>query len=142
MPGRQASAGIVVGCGAGRRWPAYTTRCILTHDKPLLWVGSALEDLRAFPDAARREAGFELYRVQQGLEPSHWKPMASVGPGVAGIRIQSGSAHRVFYVAKFTDGIYVLHAFEKRTQRTNPRDIGIGRERLAGVLRERRKGSG
>lgn len=66
--------------------------------------------------------------------------MSSVGPGAAEIRIQAGSAHRVFYVAKFTEGIYVLHAFEKRGRKTNPRDIAIGRERLAGVLRERRKG--
>ena len=47
-------------------------------DKPLLWVGSALDDLKAFPEAARRQAGFELRRVQAGLEPSDWKPMASV----------------------------------------------------------------
>jgi len=111
-------------------------------DKPLLWVGSALEDLRAFPDAARREAGYELHRVQRGLEPSDWRPMASVGPGVAEIRVHAGSAHRVFYVARFPEGIYVLHAFDKRGQKTSARDIAIGRARLAWVIRERLRGRG
>jgi phage-related protein len=106
--------------------------------KPLLWVGSALEDLRAFPLEARRQAGFELFLLQQGREPSDWKPMGSVGSGVAEIRIQAGTAHRVFYVAKFREGIYVLHAFEKRGQKTSAHDVAIGRERLAAVLRERR----
>ena len=105
----------------------------------MLWVGTALEDLRAFPVEARRHAGFELYLIQRGLEPSDWKPMGSVGAGVAEIRIQAGTAHRVFYVAKFAEGIYVLHAFEKRGQKTSARDIAVGRVRLAAVLQERRK---
>jgi len=108
--------------------------------KPLLWVGSALEDLRAFPPEARQRAGFELYLVQQGREPSDWKPMGSVGAGVVEIRIQAGTAHRVFYVAKFREGIYVLHAFEKRGPKTAARDLAVARERLAAVVRERRGG--
>jgi phage-related protein len=108
-------------------------------EKPLFWVGTAVEDLRRFPEDARRQAGFELFLVQQGLEPSDWKPMTSVGTGVAEIRVQARTSHRVFYVAKFAEGVYVLHAFEKRSQRTAQRDLEIGRERLLAVLQERRR---
>ena len=69
-----------------------------------------------FPDQARRVAGHQLHVVQQGLEPDDWKPMPTVGPGVAELRIRTGVEHRVFYVAKFAEAIYVLHAFEKRSR--------------------------
>lgn len=106
--------------------------------KPLGWLGPALDDLRAFPEDARARAGFELYRLQQGLEPADWKPMASVGPGVREIRIQTGRQFRVLYVAKFAEAIYVLHAFEKKAQRTPRRDLELARQRLADLLRQRR----
>lgn len=107
--------------------------------KKLLWVGSALEDLRAFPEAARRMAGHNLHLVQEGLEPDDWKPIASVGPGVYELRIHTGVEHRVFYVAKFAEGVYVLHVFEKRTRQTAHRDIEIARERYRDVLRNRHR---
>jgi phage-related protein len=106
--------------------------------KPLAWSGSALDDLKAFPDDARQRAGFELYRLQQGLEPTDWKPMPTVGAGVREIRIQTGRAFRVMYVAKLGEAIYVLHAFEKKSQRTAKRDLDLAHQRLAQVLRERR----
>lgn len=99
-------------------------------DKPLAWLGSSLDDLRAFPREARRLAGYELRRVQQGLMPAHWKPMKSVGPGVIEIRIAMATEHRVFYVARYGEAIYVLHAFEKRTRRTTRTDIELARRRL------------
>jgi len=68
-------------------------------DKPLIWLGSSRRDLRAFPALARRLAGFQLRRVQQGMDPDDWKPMQAVGPGVREIRIQIAGTHRVFYVA-------------------------------------------
>ena len=107
------------------------------RNKPIQWVGSSLEDLRNFPDDARRLAGYELRRVQSGLMPSDWKPMRSVGPGVYEIRIRTGRAHRVFYIAKHEEAIYVLHAFEKKTQRTREADLELGRKRLAEVNRHR-----
>ena len=107
-------------------------------DKPLRWVGSALQDLQAFPEAARREAGYQLRRLQSGLLPDDWKPMASVGPGVGEIRLHSGVEHRVFYVAKFAEAIYVLHAFEKRTRQTAQVDLELARKRLAAVVQTRR----
>ena len=105
----------------------------------LFWVGTSLADLRDFPEDARRRAGHELHLVQLGLEPSDWKPMPSVGAGVLEIRIHSGMEHRVFYIAKFTEGIYVLHAFEKKTQRTAKSDIELGRQRLRELLAARRE---
>lgn len=99
-------------------------------DKTLIWLGSSRGDLRAFPAIARRLAGFQLRRVQQGLEPHDWKPMQTVGPGVREIRIHVAGAHRVFYVATRPEAIYVLHAFEKKTQKTSAHDLRIGRDRF------------
>lgn len=107
-------------------------------EKPLTWVGSALDDIRAFPDDARSRAGFELHQVQRGLAPSDWKPMSAIGPGVAEIRIRTALEHRVFYVAKFPEAVYVLHAFEKKTQKTPKREIDLARARLAAVLAKRK----
>jgi len=106
-------------------------------DKPLQWVGGSLAELRAFPADARRRAGYQLRRLQQGLLPDDWKPMATVGPGVAEIRLHAGTEHRVFYVAKFEEAIYVLHAFEKRSRQTPAAAIELARRRLAAVTQAR-----
>jgi phage-related protein len=108
-------------------------------DKPIVWVGSSLHDLRAFPEDARRLAGFELRRVQQGLQPTDWKPMAGVGAGVEEIRIHTGQEYRVFYIARFEEGVYVLHAFEKRSRKTPAREIDVARTRLHEALATRRR---
>lgn len=108
--------------------------------KALIWVGTSLDRLRLFPAAPRREAGHQLHRVQLGLEPTDWKPIRSVGPGVVEIRIHEEGEHRVLYVAKFAEAIYVLHAFPKKTQQTRQADIEIAHRNLADVLRHRRKG--
>jgi len=103
-----------------------------------MWLGSSKADLKAFPPDARRVAGFQLHRVQQGLEPNDWKPMTTVGTGVEEIRIHSGLEHRVFYVAKFSEGIYVLHAFEKRSRKTPLREIELARDRFRALVLKRR----
>jgi phage-related protein len=107
-------------------------------DKPLIWLGSARRDLRAFPQDARRVAGFQLRRVQQGLEPNDWKPMSTVGAGIQEIRIHTGLEHRVLYVAKFTEGVYILHAFEKRTRKTPKREMELARDRFRALIEQRR----
>ena len=107
--------------------------------KVIRWLGSSLDDLRAFPEQARRDAGYQLSRVQQGLMPSDWKPMKAVGSGVYEIRIHTETEHRVFYVAKYNDAIYVLHAFEKRTRQTRQTDIALARQRLAELPELRRQ---
>lgn len=99
-------------------------------DKPIVWIGSSKRDLGAFPDEARRRAGFELRAIQQGDEPSDFKPMPTVGPGVYEVRIQTGDAFRVFYLSKFDEAVYVLHAFQKKSRKTSKQDIAIGRERF------------
>jgi phage-related protein len=97
--------------------------------EPVVFLGSSLEDIRNFPAEARRVVGFELTFVQQGLEPSDWKPIKAVGPGVKEIRVHVLGEWRVLYVAKFSDAIYVLHGFQKKTQRTRKEDIELARKR-------------
>ena len=105
--------------------------------RPILWVGSARDDLRAFPDAARSRMGQELDLLQQGVEPNDFKPMPIIGAGVYELRVRLGGAFRVFYVAKFAEGVYVLHAFQKKTQHTARLDLAIGAKRYREILRER-----
>ena len=97
--------------------------------KLLKFVGSSLDDLRDFPEEARRTAGFELRTIQNGLEPRDWKQVASVGSGVREIRIHVLGEWRIIYVANIRDAIYVLHAFQKKTQKTSQRDIELARKR-------------
>ena len=107
-------------------------------DKPIAWIGSSLDDLRAFPEAARREAGRELLRVQYGMRPTDSRPMKSIGKGVFEIRIrEEGQAHRVFYVARFEEAVYVLHAFEKKSQKTSRKDLQLGEARYKQMIQER-----
>ena len=110
--------------------------------QPLVWVGDSRQVVRGFPEAARQIAGFQLWRVQLGLEPKDWKPMPSVGLGVQEIRIHTGVEHRVLYLAKFAEAVYVLHTFEKRTRQTPKDDVELARSRLRLLLsqRARRKG--
>ena len=81
--------------------------------KPLRFIGTAQEDLAAFPVDAKRAAGFELWNVQNGLMPRDFKPLLTVGQGAYEIRIHLQEAWRVIYVARFADAVYVLHAFGK-----------------------------
>ncbi len=85
--------------------------------KRLAFIGSSLDDLRNFPDEARKAAGFELYSIQRGLEPTDWKPMPSIGRGVKEIQIHVLGEWRIIYVAKFEEAIYVLHSFQKRAEK-------------------------
>ena len=99
--------------------------------KPIFWVGSSKSDLVDFPDDARREAGYQLEKVQHGGEPNDWKPFPDVGPGVKEIRIHEASgAFRVMYLATRPEGIYVLHCFQKKTQQTSQHDIELGQKRF------------
>jgi phage-related protein len=98
--------------------------------KPLRFLGASLDDLRNFPDEARRAAGFELRAVQNGLEPNDWKLMQVIGPGVREIRIHVLGEWRVIYVAKLHDTVYVLHAFQKKTRKTSRHDIDLARHRF------------
>lgn len=106
--------------------------------KPLIWVGTSLADVRAFGAEARRFVGRQLYRVQLGLMPSDWKSMPSVGPGVYELRVHTSVGHRDFYVSKYDEAIYILHAFEKRSRKTRQSDLVLARARLRRVQEARR----
>ena len=104
--------------------------------KPVEFLGDSLARLRAFPDEARSEAGFQLKRVQQGKDPDDWKPLKAVGPGVREIRVREASgAFRVIYLATLLDRIVVLHAFQKKIQKTPRRDIDLAASRLRDLRR-------
>lgn len=109
--------------------------------KPLDFVGAARREMRAFPKPAREIAGEDLYRVQKGREPRDWKPLPEIGPGTYEIRVrtaQGGSVQfRVIYVAKFREAIYVLHAFEKKTQQIPPHHLELAQSRYRELLRKR-----
>lgn len=105
--------------------------------KPISFVGAALNDLRDFPETARRETGHQLDRVQRGLDPDDWKPMPSVGPGVREIRVRDETgAFRTIFLATMPDAVYVLHAFQKKTQQTAKRDLDLATARLRSIRKE------
>lgn len=97
--------------------------------KAIKFVGSSLDDLRDFPQEARSQCGFELRRVQDGLMPTDFKPMPSIGKGVYEIRVHELGEFRVIYIAKHEDFIYVLHSFQKKTQATRKEDIDLAIKR-------------
>lgn len=104
--------------------------------KPVTFLGDALDAVRDFPASARNEAGFQLGRVQQGLDPVDWKPMPSIGAGVREIRVRDAAgAFRVIYIANLPNAVYVLHAFQKKTQQTAQRDIDTAARRLRQIIR-------
>jgi phage-related protein len=107
--------------------------------KPIAFLGGSLDDLRGFPAGTRREAGYQLDRVQRGLDPDDWRPLLSIGTGVREIRVRErAGAFRVIYVATVADVVYVLHAFQKKTEQTAKRDIDLAASRLREQMARRR----
>lgn len=98
--------------------------------KDIKFLGTSLDDIKTFTLKAKKDAGFELDRVQRGMEPIDWKPMTTVAPGVREIRIKAGDQYRIIYVANIGDFVYVLHAFKKKTQKTAKADIELARDRF------------
>ena len=104
--------------------------------KPVDFRGNALDELRSFPEAARRAAGFQIDRLQRGYDPDDWKPMPSVGKGVREVRIRDeAGVFRVIYLAKLGDAVYVLHCFQKKTRKTATSDIELARNRYKELMR-------
>ena len=106
--------------------------------KPIEWLGDSRDRLRRFPQAARREIGYQLSLIQAGRSAVDWKPIPLVGAGVIEIRVRAEGKYRVFYVAKFEDAVYVLHVFAKRTRKASSLDVELGKKRYRELL-ERRK---
>ena len=112
----------------------------MNDEKEIRWVGSSYDDVLEFPSAARREAGFQLGRLQAGLDPEDWKPFEEVGAGVREVRIRNPNGiFRVMYVAKFEEAVYVLHCFQKKVQSTSKQDKEIAAIRYRAILRERKE---
>lgn len=98
--------------------------------KRLEFLGSSKDDLAAMPAGVRHDIGVELMRVQFGGQPTDFKPMSTVGAGAYEIRVRNASgAYRAIYVAKFEAAVYVLHAFQKKTQQTAKTDIELAKVR-------------
>ena len=98
--------------------------------KVACFLGTARQDLAAFPASIRQRAGYELFMVQVGREPADFRPIPSVGPGACEIRVRDESgAFRVIYVAKFEHAVYVLHAFQKKTRKTPQADVELAARR-------------
>lgn len=106
-----------------------------TRKKSIAFVGSSLEELRSWPAEVKQEAGYQLDRVQQGLDPDNWKPFATIGPGVREIRLRANGQWRVIYVQVVRGTVHVLHCFRKKTQKTAKADIEIAKTRLKALSR-------
>ena len=107
--------------------------------KELRFLESSFDDMMGFPKKVIQRMGRQLNRVQQGEDPTDWKPMSVVGSGVREIRVKLGKAYRVMYVAKYEEAVYVLHAFEKKTQKTKGGEIDVARKRFKKLNQQRRK---
>jgi phage-related protein len=103
-------------------------------------MGTSHNDLRSFPDEVRREAGFNLDFVQRGFDPGNWKPMTTVGAGVNEIRMRDATgAFRVIYLATRREAVYVLHCFQKKTEKTSQHDIDLAKARFKAIPKFPRK---
>ena len=105
--------------------------------KQIEFRGGSLDDFRAFPRSAMREAGYQLDKVQHGLPPDDAKAMTSIGTGVMELLVwDEAGTFRVVYVAKFSDAVYVFHCFQKKTQQTAKKDIDLASKRFRELLQE------
>lgn len=102
--------------------------------KNITFVGTSLNDIREFPEEAKRDTGYQLDRVQKGLNPDDWKPMPSIGRGVKEIRVRCESGiFRTIYVIEKKEGVFVLHAFQKKTQKTSKQDLELAKKRISEI---------
>ncbi len=99
--------------------------------KKILWLGQSQRVLKSFPTEAKIIADNQLALVQLGREPNNWKTMSIVGPGAMEIRISQRGQYRVIFVAKFPEAVYVLHVFQKKTQKTSKYDLNRARDAYA-----------
>jgi phage-related protein len=101
------------------------------------WEGDSREVLAGFPEDIRADLGFALFEMQQGKKTSMpARRMGSIGAGVFELKDADERAwYRVIYLSATDNVIYVLHSFEKRSRKTDRRDLRIAEERLSKVLR-------
>lgn len=108
--------------------------------KPICFLGDSLARLREFGTDAKHDAGYQLDKVQRGEQPDDFKPMPSIGKGVEEIRLwDETGTYRVIFTARIVDAVYVLHAFQKKTQTTSKRDIDLAKARFAEIKKGKLK---
>jgi phage-related protein len=112
--------------------------------KPVFWIGSSRDDLRAMPDQVRRDIGQALYAAQQGATDPAAKPLKGFGGARVMEIVERGrdGTFRAVYTVQFADAVYVLHVFQKKSKRgvaTPKQDIDLIRRRLAVAEREYRE---
>jgi phage-related protein len=106
--------------------------------KKLRFLGDSLARLREFSPNAKQDAGFQLDKIQRGEKPDDFKPMTTIGKGVEEIRVwDSNGTYRVIYIARLKEAVYVLHAFQKKTQATPTKDIALAKTRFLELMRSR-----
>jgi phage-related protein len=115
-------------------------------DAVVAWEGDSKEVISLFPEAAKYNLGFDLRLLQQGHQPTDYRPMSSIGPGVFELRDQDERAwYRVIYLSRVRGVIHVLHCFEKRSRETPMKEINTARQRLKAVrarmIQEKRHGA-
>lgn len=106
--------------------------------KQIIWLGNTHQIIKNYPDNAKQEIGYNLDKIQRGLDPTDWRPMASIGSGTKEIRIHLENEYRVLYLAKFQEAIYILHTFTKKTQQTSKKDIELAKQRYKEILEMRK----
>jgi phage-related protein len=103
-------------------------------DAVIAWEADSKEVISSFPDEAKNNLGFDLRLLQQGQQPTDYRAMSSIGPGVFELRDQDERAwYRVIYLSRVRDVIHVLHCFEKRSRQTPLKEINVARQRLKAV---------
>lgn len=114
----------------------YADICIIVAMKDVIWMGDSRDVWTTFPKEIQDDGGFQLHRVQSGLDPSDWKPMTTIGTGVRELRFKDANGiYRLVYLATRPEGVYVLHVFQKKTQATSLPDIRKAQARLAEIKR-------
>jgi phage-related protein len=103
--------------------------------KPLYWAGSSKKDLLSLPDDVKDVFGYALHIAQTGGKHSQSKPLKGFG-GAGVLEVvedYQGDTYRAVYTVKFTNAVYVLHCFQKKSSNgiaTPKPDLELIRTRL------------
>ncbi|QQR58784.1 MAG: type II toxin-antitoxin system RelE/ParE family toxin [Candidatus Melainabacteria bacterium] len=102
------------------------------------WIGDSVDIVRSWSPEVKENVGRQLRKVQEGKQPTNFKPMNIVGAGVFELKFSDdGLNYRVFYVVKFEEAVYILHAFTKKSQKTSEKDLELASKRYKQLLKDR-----
>lgn len=106
--------------------------------KEVIWIGTTQRRLCRFEEPAKRSLAKQIWRLQNGEKPEDWRPMSTIGIGANEIRIHYPGAYRVIYVASYPEGIYLIHAFQKKTKKTPSLEIDLARKNYSRMRNQRK----